>query len=91
MKFAVLGSGNGARAWCAQIAAKNYPVIMWEPLEETEDFKKIREEKKMFLEGDINVGGKLLGATMNIAEAVKDANFILVVVPAFAHEPIFKR
>jgi opine dehydrogenase len=91
LKFAVLGSGNGARAWCAQIAAKNYPVIMWEPLEETEDFKKIREEKEMFLEGDINVGGKLLGATMDIAEAVKGASFILVIVPSFAHEPIFKK
>ena len=70
MKFAVLGSGNGARAWCAQIAAKKLPVVMWEPLEETEDFKKIRDEKEMFLEGDMVLGGKLAGATMDIREAM---------------------
>jgi opine dehydrogenase len=91
MKFAVLGSGNGARAWCAQIAAKNYPVMMWEPLEETEDFKKIRDEKEMFLEGDISLGGKIAGATTDIAEVMDKADYLLVVVPSFAHEPIFRK
>lgn len=91
LKFAVLGSGNGARAWCAQIAAKKFPVVMWEPLEETEDFKKIRDEKEMFLEGDITLGGNLAGATMNIQEAMDGAEHLIVVVPSFAHEPIFRK
>ncbi len=90
-KFAVLGSGNGARAWCAQIAAKGHPVMMWEPLEETDDYKKIREEKEMFLEGDMSLGGKLAGATMDIAEAMDGADFLLVIVPSFAHKPIFEK
>lgn len=91
MKFAVLGSGNGARAWCAQIAAKGHPVVMWEPLEATEDYLKLREEKEMFLEGDIQVGGKLAGVTMDIEEAMDGADFLLVIVPSFAHEPIFRK
>lgn len=90
-KFAVLGSGNGARAWCAQIAAKEYPVVIWEPLEATEDYLKIKEEKEMYLEGDMNIGGKLAGVTMDIEEAMKGADYLLVVVPSFAHEPIFKK
>lgn len=90
-RFAVLGSGNGARAWCAQIAAKGYPVVMWEPLEETDDFKKIREEREMFLEGDMTLGGRIAGATMNIKEAMEGADYLLVVVPSFAHEPIFRK
>jgi len=89
--FAVLGSGNGARAFCGQIAEKEYPVIMYEPLAETEDYRKIRAEKEMFLEGDIKAGGKLKGATMDMEEAVKDADFIFVVVPSFAHRPIFEK
>ena len=89
--FAVLGSGNGARAWCAQIAAREYPVVMWEPLEATEDYLRIREEKEMFLEGDMNLGGKLTGVTMDIGEAMDGADYLLVVVPSFAHEPIFKK
>lgn len=89
-KFAVLGSGNGGRAWCAQIAAKGYPVTMWEPLDDSPDFAEIAEKKEMHLEGDMNLGGPI-EATKNIAEAMRDAGTILVVVPSFAHEPIFKK
>ena len=91
MKYAVLGSGHGGRAVCGQIAEKGYSVMMYEPLEETEDYLKIRQEKEMFLDGDIQAGGKLSGATMAIDEAVKDAAVILIVVPSFAHEPIFAK
>ncbi len=90
-KFAVLGSGNGARAFCAQIGAKGYDVVMWEPLEATEDFKKLQKEKRMALEGDIIIQGKLQGVTMDIEEAMKDASVLFVVVPSFAHEPIFRK
>ena len=91
LKFAVLGSGHGGRAVCGQIAEKGYPVLMYEPLEETEDYLKIREEKEMFLDGDITAGGKLSGATMDIEKAVKDSDVILVIVPSFAHNPIFEK
>ena len=44
LNFAVLGSGNGGRAFCGQIADKGYPVTMYEPLEETADFLKLKED-----------------------------------------------
>jgi opine dehydrogenase len=91
LKCTVLGSGHGGRAVCGQIAEKKYPVVMYEPLEETEDYLKIRAEKEMFLDGDFKAGGKLAGATMDIEEAVKDTDVILVVVPSFAHGPIFEK
>ncbi len=91
LNFAVLGSGHGGRAVCGQIAEKRYPVVMYEPLEETEDYLKIKAEKEMFLDGDITAGGKLGGATMDIEEALKDTDVILIVVPSFAHKPIFKK
>jgi opine dehydrogenase len=91
LNFAVLGSGNGGRAFCGQIAAKGYPVIMYEPLEETADFLKLKDEKQMFLSGDISVGGNLRGVTMDIQEAVGDADVIYIVVPSFAHPPIFSK
>ena len=91
LKYAVLGSGHGGRAVCGQIAEKHYPVMMYEPLEETEDYLKIRQEKEMFLDGDIRAGGKLSGATMAIEEAVKDTDVIFIVVPSFAHKPIFAK
>ncbi|MGD8990077.1 MAG: NAD/NADP octopine/nopaline dehydrogenase family protein [Desulfobacterales bacterium] len=91
LTYAVLGSGHGGRAVCGQIAEKGYPVMMYEPLEQTVDFLKIKQEKEMFLDGDIRAGGKLSGATMAIEEAVKDTNVILIVVPSFAHKPIFEK
>ncbi|MGD8882017.1 MAG: NAD/NADP octopine/nopaline dehydrogenase family protein [Desulfobacterales bacterium] len=91
LKCAVLGSGHGGRAVCGQIAEKDYPVMMYEPLAETEDYLKIRQEKEIFLDGDIKAGGKLSGATMAIEEAVKDTDVIMVVVPSFAHKPIFEK
>ncbi len=91
MKISVLGSGNGARAWCAQIAAKGYPVLMWEPLEKTGDYLKLAEKKEIFIEGDLSKGGRLADVTMDIEKAVKGASMLLVVVPSFAHEPIFKK
>ncbi|WP_367339812.1 NAD/NADP octopine/nopaline dehydrogenase family protein [Aminivibrio sp.] len=90
-KFAVLGSGNGARAFCAQIAAKGYNVMMWEPLEATDDFLRLQKEKKMFLKGDMNIGGPIAGVTMDIEEAMSGAEFLFIVVPSFAHEPIFRK
>ncbi len=91
LNFAVLGSGHGGRAVCGQIAERGYPVVMYEPLEETEDYLKIKAEKEMFLNGDITAGGKLRGATMDIEEALKDTDVILIVVPSFAHKPIFNK
>jgi opine dehydrogenase len=91
LNFAVLGSGHGGRAVCGQIAEKGYPVVMYEPLEETEDYLKIRAEKEIYLKGDITVGGKLSDATMDIESALKEATVILIVVPSFAHNPIFKK
>jgi opine dehydrogenase len=90
-RFAVLGSGNGGRAFCAQIAAKGYPVVMYEPLEATQDYHKLKAEKELFLEGDIQAGGRLHDVTMDIRAAVADADVIFVVVPSFAHRTIFEK
>ena len=91
LNFAVLGSGNGGRAFCGQIAHRGYPVVMYEPLAETEDYLKLKEEKEMFLQGDIGVGGKLSGVTMDIGEALSGVDVIFIVVPSFAHAPIFQK
>lgn len=41
-KFAVLGSGNGGRAVCGQIAARGYDVVLFESLEATADYEQLR-------------------------------------------------
>lgn len=90
-KFAVLGSGNGGMAFAAQIAAKGYPVVMFKPREMTEDFIKLNKTKEMFLEGDINCGGKIIGVTNDMAEAARETDVFFVVLPSFAHELVFAK
>lgn len=90
-KIAILGSGNGARACSAQIASQGYAVVMWEPLEGAKDYSELRKTKQIFLEGDLNLCGNLYDVTMDITETTKGASIILVIVPAFAHTPIFEK
>ncbi|QEK13575.1 NAD/NADP octopine/nopaline dehydrogenase [Crassaminicella thermophila] len=90
MKYAILGCGNGAKALAAQIASKGHSVNIFEALEPTEVFLKLQEEKVLYVKGDICCEGKLNCVTTNIEEAVSDRDVIIVVVPAFAHEAMFK-
>jgi len=66
LNFAVLGTGNGGRAFCGQIAGRGYPVVMYKPLGETTEFLQLKEEKEMYLTGNTSIGGKLQCVTMNM-------------------------
>ena len=87
-RFAVMGSGNGARAFCGQIAALGLPVRMFEPLEATEDFLKLKQEPEIFLEGDIRVRGRLDGITMDAAplEKALEEGIIVLSSPLSGYE-----
>lgn len=89
--FAVLGSGNGGRAFCGQLAGKGYPVTLYEPLGETADYIELCKEPTLYLNGSIECGGRLKNVTADMGEALADAQVLFVVVPAFAHEPIFAK
>ncbi len=39
----------------------------------------------------MNIGGPIAGVTMDIEEAMSGAEFLFIVVPSFAHEPIFRK
>ena len=90
-RFAVLGCGNGGMALASFIASKGYGVNIFEGLAPSEAFLKLGREKELFLEGNITSRGVINGATNDINRAVDDAEVILVVVPAFAHEAIFAK
>jgi len=90
-KFAILGAGNGGKALAGHIATKGHYVSLFEGLEPGEAFLRLSKEKEIFLEGDIKSRGNLNRVTTSMEEAVASADVILVVVPAFAHEPIFTK
>jgi len=90
-QFAIIGCGNGGMALAGQIASKGYKVNIYEGLQPTEAFLKLSQEKKIFLHGDITACGNLNMVTTDLEAAVRDAEVILIAVPAFAHEPVFQK
>jgi opine dehydrogenase len=89
--FAILGAGNGGMALAGQIASQGHSVNLFEGIEPSTAFLQLSREKEIFLQGDVTASGKLNRVTTDMAEAVSGVEIILVVVPSFAHEPLFKR
>lgn len=103
VRFAVLGGGNGAFAFAADLSIAGYSVNLYEELRFAENIKGVQEA------GGIEVTGfgpgtqggfpngwprtgfaKLNKVTTDIKEALDGVDVILVVTPAFGHEPMFK-
>ena len=89
LKFAVLGAGHGGKAMAAHLAIKGFKVNLY-----NRTYSKIHpilKLKGIELEGEVGGFGKIDVVTDNIEEALKDADIIMVVVPAFAHGSIAER
>lgn len=83
-KIAILGAGNGGCTFAGHLAIKGFEVALYED----EKFKKnligIKERGGVELTGAIEGFGKVSTITTNIKEAIRGAEVIMVVVPAFA-------
>lgn len=84
-KITVLGGGHGAHAMAADLTLRGYEVTMFEMPEYTGNLEQLFETREIKITGVINGVAKIANVTSNISEAVKDANMIALVVPAFAH------
>lgn len=86
MRFCIIGAGSGGRAFAAYLSSMGYPISLY-----NRSFSRISEIQE---KGGIEATGELEGffpinlVTMDLKLAVKDANIILVVTPAFAHKEI---
>lgn len=92
-KIAVLGGGNGAHTMAADLTIKGYEVTMCEAPEFKEGISKTLERQAIDL---IDAWGerhtvKLNLVTTDFEEALKDANYIMMAVPAFATNTFFNR
>lgn len=88
-KFTVVGAGNGGLAMAAHLGLLGFPVRLL-----STDKKKV---ERITAAGGIELSGQVEGfaridmATDNMAEAVLDADVIMIVVPATAHRPLAYR
>ena len=84
---AVLGGGNGGHAVAANLSLNGYKVNFFELPQFAEPFERVLRTKEIRIEG-ISIDGtaKLNLATTNIQQAIKDAEVLFVVTPAFGHK-----
>ena len=84
---AVLGGGNGGHAVAANLSLSGFKVNFFELPQFAEPFERVLRTKEIRIEG-VSIDGvaKLNLATTDIQQAIKDAEVIFVVTPAFGHK-----
>ena len=92
-KIAVLGGGNGAHTMAADLTLKGYEVAMCEAPEFEKGISRTLERQAIDL---IDAWGekhtvKLNLVTTDFEEAVRDASYIMMAVPAFGTKDFFGR
>jgi len=85
--IAVLGGGNGGHAIAANLSLAGFKVNFFELPRFAESFEKVLRTKEIQIQG-ISIDGvaKLNLATTDIQQAIKDAEVIFVITPAFGHK-----
>ncbi len=85
--IAVLGGGNGGHAVAANLSLSGFKVNFFELPQFAGPFDKVLRTKEIRIEG-VSIDGvaKLNLATIDIREAIKEAEVIFVVTPAFGHK-----
>ncbi|RLC87389.1 MAG: NADP transhydrogenase subunit alpha [Chloroflexi bacterium] len=87
-RYTVIGAGHGGKAMAADLAVRGFTVKLYN--------RTIEHISEIALRGEIDLGyengasrlGRLAGVTSDIAEALDDADVIMVVVPASGHRDV---
>ena len=89
-KITILGGGNGGCAYAAYLGKRGHQVCLYEIPELAENLKAPSEQGGFEMEGEDTGWGPVTKFTTDIQEAVEFADYILAVVPAFAHKNLAK-
>jgi opine dehydrogenase len=82
-KFCVLGAGHGGLAMAGHLAIKGFKVNLYN--RGRNRIKPVIQRKGIKVEGEVKGFGKIELASTNIQECIKNADVLMVVVPANAH------
>lgn len=85
----VIGAGNSGLTMAAHLALDGYTVNLWNRTEAT--ISKIIKTKAIYVSGKIEGRARLNLATTSIEEAVENADFIFITLPANTHGEIASR
>lgn len=83
LRFAVLGAGHGGMAMAGHLSLMGYPVTLFNRSEAR--LIPIRNAGGIELSGVIEGVARIAVATANMEEAIREADVLMVVVPASGH------
>src|SRR4030042_4609403 len=90
-KSTVIGAGHGGKAMATHLALMGFPVTLYNrTFDHIEVIKKRGGIELESTEEGIHGFGRLEQVTSDMAEALLDAEMIMVVVPSSAHAAIAK-
>ncbi len=89
-KIAILGAGNGGCTFAAHLGLKGFEVTLYENPQFENNILPIWKRGGIELAGAIQGFGPIKATTINMAEAVKNADVVMVVVPAFAQSAVIE-
>ncbi len=84
--WAIIGGGNGGQSLAGHLAIQGHPVRLYDIFTETID--AIRASGGIQVDGAVKGFGPLELTTTDIAEAITDADMVMVVTPAIAHRAV---
>jgi len=87
-RFAVVGAGHGGKAMAADLAAKGFPVNLYNRTAAHIREIAARQEIVVEYENGTSRRGRLALVTSDIAEALDGADVVMVVVPASGHRTV---
>jgi opine dehydrogenase len=88
-RFTVIGAGHGGKGMAAHLALKGFPVSLYNRTPENISVIKARGGIELTsFEGGPHGFGELVLATSDMAEALDNADVVMVVVPSTAHADI---
>lgn len=90
MDFAILGAGGWGTALARLLARKGYTVRLWARRPEFARELNALRENRIYLPG-VALPRNHLGITSDIAQALENADIVLLAVPSFAMREIAKR
>lgn len=83
-EIAIIGAGNGGRAFAAYLANKGYKVNLC--FRTPANIYEVYKSKRIISEGDISGSFKLNKVSINYAKVIDNAQLILIVLPANLHK-----
>lgn len=90
MNIAILGGGNAGFTFAAHMSLLGNDIYLYEKEEFQASIEKVKESKSIIITGKIEGEGAIQIVSTDMEEVVKDAEIIIISVPAFAQQHMFE-